>query len=750
MLLFLLARAGPSSKRPGGIMGGAAAPGTEREDADRLFTQASKVDTFFPMTWIGRGMLNLSSGRLDQAKFFFQTTLKQCGPVMPALLGMAAVLYGEGDYKGAQARYADAIRRYPAKSGAAARVGFGLSCYRLGQVDRAKAAFRRAMDPECVEAMVGIALLGMAGVDEHSTSFSQETEKAIKMLSMANLLDHSNAMVQNHLANHYFWKWTPVTGTVHVTKGSKLVKASQPMNLDPHERIRIGNTFETTIAEDAATLNDEESTNFTIHDAWKEASVDGLKVWKKDYDRVTALAKGAYGSTSVPLIQAESLFFLARVYHVREDVDNAHRFYDRACKLSPDLTPARFGLAQTLVVKDQHELAMANLQQILSSSPGTATDALALLGLLEVRSGKKTDEGLAHLRKAIELDPLNPQLLVMEALALQQVRTTYNDALERYKRAIDLMKRHKREKVPYDVYANCGVLCHETKKYDDALAMYRLALEALDGGGLMRQPTLENVGLEGGSIRLEANDMFCGFVDSFLQAQRDPGNNVMWKVKVPRSDRSSLPLRAGDRIRIADSFVSQIVDIVELDEESLSLVVKDAVQVAPEAEEDDQPHPVFVVRENQVLKVPEALTIAFNIARLHEVCGRTMAAIELHKAILKRNPAYVNSSLRLACIAADCGSLKECSEWLKISAATSPGNPEVHTLIGNLHLSLCDWASAQPVFDSLLVKKVPNVEAYASLSLGNICKLLTSSFRARRCPGSTLTFDSRFCQSSRE
>lgn len=84
--------------------------------------------------------------RRDQAKFFFQTTLKQCGPVMPALLGMGAVLYNEGDYKGAQEKYADAIRRYPLKSGAATRVGFGLACYRLGQVDRAKAAFARALD----------------------------------------------------------------------------------------------------------------------------------------------------------------------------------------------------------------------------------------------------------------------------------------------------------------------------------------------------------------------------------------------------------------------------------------------------------------------------------------------------------------------------------------------------------------------------------------------------------------------------
>jgi RNA polymerase-associated protein CTR9 len=74
----------------------------------------------------------------------------------------------------------------------------------------------------------------------------------------------------------------------------------------------------------------------------------------------------------------------------------------------------------------------------------------------------------------------------------------------------------------------------------------------------------------------------------------------------------------------------------------------------------------------------------------------------------------------LACIAIDCGALKECAGWLKIAAETAPGNAEVLTLIGNLHLSLCDWAPAQQVFDGLLTKKVPNIEAYAMLSLGNI------------------------------
>ena len=40
-----------------------------------------------------------------------------------------------------------------------------------------------------------------------------------------------------------------------------------------------------------------------------------------------------------------------------------------------------------------------------------------------------------------------------------------------------------------------------------------------------------------------------------------------------------------------------------------------------------------------------------------------------------------------------------------MAVAVAPGNPEVLTLVGNLHLSLCDWAPAQNVFDQLLLQK---------------------------------------------
>jgi len=182
-------------------------------------------------------------------------------------------MYLEKDYAGAQGMYAEAIRLYPHKSGASTRVGFGLACYRLGQVDRAKAAFVRALDidPENVDAMVGSAVLDMASLDETSAEFNSLMEKAIKMMSMANLLDHSNAMVQNHLANHYFWKWTPMGGTAEVTQGSNVVKGSQPIPLEEGERIRIGTDFETCVAEYGDDA-DEEGNTFRMKDVWKGPS----------------------------------------------------------------------------------------------------------------------------------------------------------------------------------------------------------------------------------------------------------------------------------------------------------------------------------------------------------------------------------------------------------------------------------------------------------------------------------------------
>jgi RNA polymerase-associated protein CTR9 len=153
-----------------------------------------------------------------------------------------------------------------------------MACYRLGQVDRAKAAFRRAhdMDAENVEALVALAVLEMSSLDGDVLApreYRARAENVLKLLSMANVVDHTNAMVQNHLANHYFWKWTPVPGMVSVEQGSDIVRGNMVSSLEVGDRIRIGHEFETVVIADE--IMDENGNNeylFKIKDRWKFGS----------------------------------------------------------------------------------------------------------------------------------------------------------------------------------------------------------------------------------------------------------------------------------------------------------------------------------------------------------------------------------------------------------------------------------------------------------------------------------------------
>jgi len=691
--------------------------------AERHFISANKIEEIFPMTWIGRGMLNLSVERLEQAKFFFGTTLKQCGQVLPALLGMACVNFKEGNYEESLAMYSKAMTLFPERSGAATRVGFGLACYKLGQVDRARAAFRRAhdMDPDNVEAMVGIAVLDTANLDHRlSKDYRSKSENAIRLISNANMIDHSNAMVQNHLANHYFRRWTPIPAvTAQVQNGSDTMKGSGPINLDIGDRVRIGTSFETTI------IDEEDNTTFKLKDTWIAESAEGLKLWKKDYDRVIALAKGAYASTTVQEIQAESLFLHARVYHVKDEMERAKYFYDRACKLAPDLSPARFGLAQTKIWDREYDVAEGELRLVVKKAP-SATDAHAALGLLMVKSGKDKKAGFSHIRKAIDLDPSNPDLVLLEAYALQQQESDYASSLDRYTKATKLMEEQGKS-ISWIVLTNMGVLCYETKKYKDAADCYEKAFRALEAEGNYDANTAKLEVGEGDFTRHEENHMFWKYVDTSATAEFLSSDELglSWRL-----DKEIAAVKAGDHVRIGEEFQSEIVSIEGQDIKMKHKYVPPAPKTKAEEDnnndessdpkDDEVKMELFVKRANERLSNLSALSIAFNLARLHEAAGRIVAAVELHKAIVKRHPSYVNSYLRLACIARDCGSLVDCSEWLKCACAVAPGNPEVLILVGNLHLSLCDWKPAQRVFTKLLEDNIPNVDAYSMLCLGNI------------------------------
>lgn len=391
-------------------------------------------------------------------------------------------------------------------------------------------------------------------------------------------------------------------------------------------------------------------------------------------------------------------------------MEQANKFYDKACMLSPELSPARFGLAQTLIWDEAYDEAAAHLRLVLGTC-SNATDALAALGLLEVKAGKDRREAFVYLKRAIDLDPFNADLILIEALALQQHESDYPIALDRYRKAVRLIEAQSKS-VPADVLTNMGVLCHEMKQYDEALKMYEKALRAAENEAPDDFATGET---DVTIVRHKDNALFWRYVDTDVIVNSSKGDDKKeLTVASSQTEVDSLGIKVGDDIFLDTGVETSISKISKQEDGSIYFVVNDDIDLLSTGSK------LKVKRGNGRFRNPLSTSIIFNLARLHESSGRIVPAVELHKAILKQHPSYVNSYLRLACIARDCGSLKDCSEWLKMAVAVAPGNPEVLTLVGNLHLSLCDWAPAQNVFDQLIQQKVPNVEAYSMLSLGNI------------------------------
>ena len=138
---------------------------------------------------------------MDQADAQFNFVLNQSPNNIPSLLGKACIAFNKKDYRGALAFYKKALRTNP-NCPAGVRLGMAHCFLKLGYPEKAKLAFERALqlDPHCVGALIGLSILKLNDQDAESV------KAGVQMLSKAYAIDPSNAMVLNHLANHFFFK----------------------------------------------------------------------------------------------------------------------------------------------------------------------------------------------------------------------------------------------------------------------------------------------------------------------------------------------------------------------------------------------------------------------------------------------------------------------------------------------------------------------------------------------------------------
>ncbi|XP_063697011.1 RNA polymerase-associated protein CTR9 homolog [Culicoides brevitarsis] len=170
--------------------------------ATHLYTTADKIIMYDQNHLLGRAYFCLLEGdKMEQADAQFNFVLNQSNNNIPSLLGKACIAFNKKDYRGALAFYKKALRTHP-KCPAAVRLGMGHCFLKMNNPEKARLAFQRALDldPQCVGALVGLAILKLNLHEPESNKIG------VQMLSKAYTIDSTNPMVLNHLANHFFFK----------------------------------------------------------------------------------------------------------------------------------------------------------------------------------------------------------------------------------------------------------------------------------------------------------------------------------------------------------------------------------------------------------------------------------------------------------------------------------------------------------------------------------------------------------------
>ena len=134
---------------------------------------------------LGRAYFCLLEGdKMDQADAHFNFVLNQSPNNIPSLLGKACISFNKKDYRGALAYYKKALRTN-AICPAGVRLGMGHCYLKLGNADKARLAFERAMqlDQKFVGALVGLAVLELNQQD------SELIRNEVQLLSRAFTID---------------------------------------------------------------------------------------------------------------------------------------------------------------------------------------------------------------------------------------------------------------------------------------------------------------------------------------------------------------------------------------------------------------------------------------------------------------------------------------------------------------------------------------------------------------------------------
>ncbi|KAF8939465.1 protein required for normal CLN1 and CLN2 G1 cyclin expression [Dissophora ornata] len=182
-------------------------------EATRHLGAAEKINPKDDTTWISKGLLLLARNSLDDAYRHFKQVLGENSRSIPALLGMARILFIRENYIQALNYYRNVLKLQP-DCIPNPRVGMGLCFYKLGMLDSAQQAFERCVEMHAQDATAHVLLAILHFNKCKQSDLSEEEIRQIYKTGFMHLKNAYSADKKNPVVGLYMGKHFAVTQDV--------------------------------------------------------------------------------------------------------------------------------------------------------------------------------------------------------------------------------------------------------------------------------------------------------------------------------------------------------------------------------------------------------------------------------------------------------------------------------------------------------------------------------------------------------
>ncbi|GIL51578.1 hypothetical protein Vafri_7539 [Volvox africanus] len=645
-------------------------------EARKLITQAGTLDQNEQLVALTSGLHFLARGDLQNASRDFKraATCRNNGRVnVVGYLAVAGLAFQQQHYKEAMSSYRAALREFPGSScPAEVRLGIAACAFKLGDLATARAAYNRvlALDPDCADAYLGLALLAAS-----DSNVQQGLADCLRHLLTAYQLQPGHVGVLTHLAHYCLLQGNPDTAEALARAALEGAEAAAQLG--------AGGPAADGPRAEALTLLAR-----ALH---AQGRMDEAR---SEYAKACALDKR---SPLPRLGMAQTYCTAGQLVNAATELEEALKaapaFYD-ALKILGQLLPAlnrdggapSRGSSTTDSSSSRLAATVAMLKEATAKQPNDA-DLWEMLGELlaptdpagALAAYKKALDAHAAVKASIEKRRAAQVERIVERRAAiekrrrerQERRATREDERERRRESRQERQRRKEQQQRDGEDVDMDNLFGSDDDDDDDEG-----LEEED-----EQIAAEEAAEEEEARRDEAQLAEEGEDDS------TPDHIIPARLL---NNAAVLHYRAGE-MDAAVSLLQRAIDAMSRGADGCG-GVSSRMHLA---------------------------TLTFNRARLLEASGEFKAATRLYKDVLSEHNTYIDCYLRLACIARAKGNHKEALRYAQSALDVEGGHADALALMSQLHMERRDYEAAGRTLIQLLQDGDSKRDVYGRIGYAN-------------------------------